>query len=164
MTKNLTTLAFEAGATPFDLLPRLTVNTKALGDVAATLLFGRNPYFDAAYRARFGTSVHLLELYHARLVLGAVESAKPAGERKRAFRAVLFRCDGEVLYQTHPSMIMTTQEAAAADLHYRASRFTAEDVLIGLLHDLIKKHERIIFKAGRALKQLEPMPPPATPA
>ncbi len=106
-TKSVFALALEAGIKPFDLPP--DVAKDSIGDTAASLLNERNPYFTKEYRQRYNIKVHALEVSTQRLALGCVESAAPAdNEDARRFRAVIFRCDGNVIYQTPTTACSTT--------------------------------------------------------
>lgn len=153
MKKNLLALAFEAGIRPFDPIPSVLTQTRNTGDIAANLLAGRNPYFDREYRDRFGTKVHTIEITHNRLVMGAVESALPAGSTERRFRAVLFRCDGEVLYQT-PDNRMLDQNAANVDLRYRSQHVDEDEVLLALCEKQLKVANRMKGNAERVITAL----------
>lgn len=160
MTKTLLALAFEAGIKPFDPIPAMLSQTRSTGDIAANLLAGRNPYFDREYRDRFGTRVHTIEITHNRLVMGAVESAQPAGGGNRVFRAVLFRCDGEVLYQT-PDNRPLDQNAALVDLRYRSQHVDESKELAALCERQIKVANRMKDNAERVLNALHKQGPPA---
>lgn len=153
MTKTILALAFEAGIRPFDPIPATVATSRSVGELAATLLQGRNPYFDREYRERFGTKVHSLEIMHSRLVLGALESAQPPTGPRR-YRAVLFRCDGEVLYQTPDDRILD-QHAAAVDLRYQAQHIDERKILTDLCQRQLKVATRMKDMAERALNALQ---------
>lgn len=153
MTKNILALAFEAGIRPFDMIPAVVASNRSVGDLAATLLAGRNPYFDKEYRDKFGTKVHTIEVMHNRLVLGAVESAQPADGSPRRYRAVLFRCDGEVLYQT-PDNRTLGMHAADVDLRYWANQIKEEKLLKDLCLRQLKVAERMKNNAERVIAAL----------
>jgi hypothetical protein len=152
MTKTILALAFEAGIRPFDPIPATVAKARNTGELASLLLAGRNPYFDKEYRDRFGTKVHSLEIMHSRLVLGALESAQPP-EGPRRYRAVLFRCDGEVLYQTPADRLMD-EHAAAVDLRYQAQHISESKILEALLTRQLKVASRMKENAERALAAL----------
>lgn len=164
MTKyTLIALAFEAGIRPFDPIPAVSAATRATGDIAANLLSGRNPYFDREYRERFGTKVHSIEITHNRLIMGAVESAQPATGGDRHFRAVIFRCDGEVLYQTANNRVLD-HNAALVDLRYHSQRVDEDSVLADLCEKQIKTCKRMLTNAERVLNALHKHSPPDFPA
>lgn len=144
MPKSILTLAFEAGVKPFDMIP---AHERDLGELAATLLHGRNRYFDREYRKKWGVKVHHLEVTHSRLLLGVVESAAPPNGPRR-FRAVLFRCCGHVLYQT-PDHRVLDKEAAIIDLRYFSQ--LQDDAKI--LHDLCAMQLRIANKMRDAAER-----------
>lgn len=162
MKHSLLALAFEAGIRPFDPIPAVMAQSRSSGDIAANLLSGRNPYFDKTYRERFGTKVHTIEITHNRLVMGAVESAQPAEGGARRFRAVLFRCDGEVLYQT-PDNRMLDQHAALVDLRYRSQHVDESDVLRALCERQVKVASRMKDNAERVITALDKQGAPPLP-
>lgn len=160
MKKTTLGLAYEAGVNPFHPIPATLVE-KPMGEIAATLLEGRNPYFDRRYRDRFGTKVHKLEITHDRLVLCAVESAQPLGSPDRRFRAVIFRCDGNVLYQT-PNDRALDRDEAFADMREQAQRITEEEVLSALCEALSRQARRVQDNADRVLASMGKQSPPIT--
>jgi hypothetical protein len=153
MPKSIIALAYEAGIRPFDPIPQEVAKRTNVGDIAAFLLSGRNPYFDKEYRDRFGTKVHSLELTHHRLVLGAIESAVDARTSVRRYRAVIFRCDGEVLYQTSDTRPLD-DPAARVDLRYYQSQINEVQLLHELLTLQARKMERLRLNAEHALDAL----------
>lgn len=153
--KTILTLAFEAGIRPFDMIPTVSASSRSVGDLAANLLHGRNSYFDKEYRDRFGTKVHTVEIMHGRLVLGAVESAQPADTAKpRRYRAVLFRCDGEVLYQTPDNRSLDSLNAATVDMRYWASQINDATILKDLCTKQLRIAERMKTNTQRVLDAL----------
>lgn len=158
MPKSMIVLAYEAGIRPFDPVPSEIARKVNVGDIAASLLSGRNPYFDKEYRDRFGTRVHTLELSHQRLVLGAIESALDLSTQNRRFRAVIFRCDGEVMYQTSDQRPLD-ENGARVDLRYYLSQINE----VALLHDLLtlqaRRLDRLRTNCEHALDALKKQGP-----
>lgn len=152
--KSTLALAYEAGLKPFDAV-HATVNiNRSLGDLASSLLGDRNRYFSKEYRERFGTRVHSLEVFCARLVLGCVESAQPPGPNTaRRFRAVMFDCDGIVRHQTRDERVLD-QHAAMVELHYEASKLNEGEVLRQLIERHLSATNRIRDNAERVLNAL----------
>jgi len=157
MNKTLTALALEAGLRPFDQLPMQAVNGRGVGDLAAALLGDRNLYFTKEYRERFATRVHSLEVSPQRLLLGAVESAQPPTGQRR-FRAVIFRCDGEVIYQT-PDNRLLDQHAANVDLRYAMQHVDEQDVLKALCVQQVKVSARLRDGAERVMASMHKQSP-----
>lgn len=158
MTKSVLALAFEAGLNPFNPIPVSVNARRSVGDIAATLLDKRNPYFDKEYRDRFGTKVHSIELSPYRLAMGAVESAQPQGVKDRRYRAVLFRCDGEVLYQT-PDDRLLDANGANVDLRYRMGQLDEGAILRQLLQQQCRAGKRMVDNAEKALAMLAALGP-----
>lgn len=148
MHKSTLAMAYEAGLNPFDIVSASVGINKTVGDIAAQLLGNRNTYFDRNNRERFGTRVHTLEVFCARLVLGAVESAQPKSTPDRRFRAVLFACDGSVLHQTDDNRVLD-QHAATIELQYEASKLNEGKMLASLVERQCKQLRKQLEAAER---------------
>lgn len=125
-TKSVLALAFEAGLRPFDMMPT-DASSRNTGTLAAAMLRDRNLYFLPEYIERFNTQVHSIEISPQRLAMGVVESALPPSGVRR-YRAVIFRCDGEVMYQTSDNRVLE-QNAAHIDMRYFLTHIDEQRVL-----------------------------------
>lgn len=143
--KSVFALAMEAGAQPFDL-PQGYPDVE---QAAQSLLKGRNPYFNEEYRQRFNIKVHTIVSSPQRLVLGCVESAAPhPGDTDRRYRCVMFRCDGNVMYQT-PDNRKLDQHGAEVDMRYHMHVLVETDVLKALCLTIMKKANTLYDHAQR---------------
>lgn len=158
MSKSIIALAYEAGLRPFEQNPTIQTTSRSLGDMAAAMLAGRSDYFNKEFRDRFGTRVHALEPSHSRLLLCCVESAQPAAGGDRHYRAVIFRCDGEVLYQTPDNRVLD-MNAATVDMRYNAGKYSEYDLLADLCQKQIKDAERKIKSATHVLNMVNKQGP-----
>jgi hypothetical protein len=150
--KNVLALAFEAGIRPFDPVPSASASSRAVSDLAATLLGDSNLYFRKDYRDKFSVKVHTIELSPYRLVMACVESAQPPNADRR-YRTVIFRCDGEVLYQTPDSRVLDVH-AANVELRYEMSSINEDKILIQLCQQQVRDATRMRDNAERAINAL----------
>lgn len=156
-TKSVFALALEAGIKTFDQPDALT--SKSIDQIAEQLLAPRNPYFNAAYRERYNIRVHALEVSTQRLALGCVESAAPKdNEDARRYRAVIFRCDGNVIYQTPDNRVLDNN-GALVDLRYHMQHVDEREVLAALCLQQIKMSAKMRDGAERTLSILNKQGP-----
>jgi len=152
-------LAFEAGVRPFDPLPAEMPAQRDLGELAASLVQGRSTYFDRENRRVYGTRVHHLHVTAHRLVLCAVESALPVGEKERVYRASILRCDGELLYQSDTNRSLDLN-AAMVDMRYNLQRMNEDTILMTLCERQVRVATRMKDNAERVMMALMKHGPP----
>lgn len=153
MKKTITSLAFEAGLSPFNSLQVLNGVPEELGEQVSQVLTNRNRYFDKENRERFGTQVHRMETSPNRLALGVVESALPKGTRLRRYRAVIFRCDGNVIYQT-PDGRSLDYRSACIDMRYWLTHLDETKVLADLCRSQVRQAASEYNKAEAVLSAI----------
>lgn len=153
MKKTITTLAFEAGLSPFNPLSVLHGIPSELGEQVSTILTNRNRYFDKENRERFGTQVHRFETSPNRMAMGVVESAQPKGAKTRRYRAVIFRCDGNVLYQT-PDDRPLDYRSACIDMRYWLTHMDEGKVLADLCRAQVRNAAKEYSKAEAVLSAI----------
>lgn len=153
MKKTITSLAFEAGLSPFNAITVLNGEPDVIGEQVSKALLNRNRYFDKENRERFGTQVHRIETSPNRLALGAVESALPKGTRLRRYRAVVFRCDGNVIYQT-PDGRNLDYRSACIDMRYWLTHSDESKMLADLCRAQIRAAANEYSKAESVLSAI----------
>lgn len=157
MDKPALKLAQAAGIEPFQPILHAGGGQSKLVYLVTNLLSGRTHFFDEVSMKALHSKVHEVDVFASRFVLGIVESIDFGDGRKH--RAILFRADGEVIYQT-PDDQRLSRHAASVELRYQGAILEPRKVLEDAIRHKLKEKQAEVKALEVALHRLPTLAPP----